>query len=87
MGLLPALEARPGTDRVESCTDTRLITWLRLEIDTQQAGLLLAVGYFAALANWIAVEPEPFDIREYLAKLVDLVLNGLLEPPPRAATN
>ena len=53
---------------------------LRKEVDARQAGLLLAVGYFAALASWIAVEPEPFDIRDYLAQLVDLVLNGLLEP-------
>jgi AcrR family transcriptional regulator len=60
---------------------------IRDEIDTQQAGLLLAVGYFASLATWIAVEPEPFDIREYLAKLVDLILNGLLKSPSRAATN
>jgi AcrR family transcriptional regulator len=60
---------------------------IRDEIDTQQAGLLLAVGYFASLATWIAVDPEPFDIREYLATLVDLVLNGLLESPLRAATN
>jgi hypothetical protein len=35
---------------------------LRPEIDTHQAGLLLAVGYFASLAAWIAVDPEPFDI-------------------------
>lgn len=55
------------------------------EIDTRQAGMLLAVGYFAAVATWIAVEPEPFDLRDYLAKLVDLMLNGLLEPPPRAS--
>ena len=59
---------------------------IRDEIDTQLAGLLLSVGYFAALATWIAVEPEPFDIREYLASLVDLILNGLLASPPRAAT-
>jgi len=60
---------------------------IRDEIDTQQAGLLLSVGYFASLATWIAVEPEPFDIREYLANLVDLILNGLLESPPRAAAS
>lgn len=58
---------------------------IRDEIDAQQAGLLLAVGYFAALASWIAVEPEPFDIRDYLARLVDLILNGLLASCPRAA--
>ena len=60
---------------------TRYKHQIRDEIDTQQAGLLLAVGYFASLATWIAVEPEPFDIREYLAKLVDLILNGLLKSP------
>jgi AcrR family transcriptional regulator len=54
---------------------------IRHDVDTRQAGLLLAVGYFASLAVWIAVEPEPFDIRQYLMSLVDLVVNGLLESP------
>ena len=52
---------------------------IRQEIDTKQGGLLLAIGYFASLAGWIAVEPEPFDIRDYLSSMVDLILNGLLE--------
>ena len=65
----------------------RLRHEIREKIDTRQAGLLLAVGYFAALAAWIAVEPEPFDIRDYLAELVNLMLNGLLEQPPHAAAD
>ncbi|HEY5049741.1 MAG TPA: helix-turn-helix domain-containing protein [Acidothermaceae bacterium] len=65
----------------------RLNNQIREDIDIRQAGLLLAVGYFAALATWIAVEPEPFDIRDYLAKLVNLILNGLLESPPHASAD
>jgi hypothetical protein len=63
----------------------RIKEQIRLEVDTRQAGLLLAVGYFASLAAWIAVEPEPFDIRQYLIILVDLVVNGLVEEPTRGA--
>ena len=63
----------------------RIKEQIRLEVDTRQAGLLLAVGYFASLAAWIAVAPEPFDIRQYLIILVDLVVNGLVEEPTRGA--
>jgi len=50
---------------------------VRTEIDTAYAGLFLSAGYFSALALWIDVEPEPFDIRTHLLMLVDVVLNGM----------
>ena len=45
--------------------------------DTLVGGLLLAAGYFAALAAWIAVEPEPFPLQTQLLKGADIVLAGL----------
>jgi AcrR family transcriptional regulator len=76
------MQAPPLASELSDVLDrARLKHQIREEIDTQQTGLLLAVGYFAALAAWTAVEPEPFDICAYLAKLVNLLLNGLLESP------
>ncbi len=51
---------------------------IRTEIDTAYAGLLLSAGYFAALSMWIAVEPEPFDIRDHLVMLADITLEGMV---------
>ncbi len=51
---------------------------LRRSIDSAQAGLLLATGYFATLTHWIGAEPAPFDLDHELANMLELVLGGLL---------
>ncbi len=51
---------------------------VRRGVDPEQAGLLIATGYFSALAIWAIHEPEPFDLRRQLRKLLDLLLPGIL---------
>jgi AcrR family transcriptional regulator len=51
---------------------------VRADVDAGQVGLMLAAGYFATLTRWISVEPEPFDLRDQLMKMVDLMLRGCL---------
>ena len=53
---------------------------LRPEVDPDQAGLLLATGYFATVSRWIAVEPVPFDLQRQLHGVLAIVLAGILEP-------
>ncbi len=42
------------------------------------AGLLLATGYFVTLAQWIEVEPAPFNLGEQLQRMLEIILSGLL---------
>lgn len=50
------------------------------DVDADQAGLLLATGYFAVLVNWIDDEPEPFDLARKLDDMVHMILRGLAVP-------
>jgi len=47
-------------------------------VEPELAGLLLATGYFATLAQWIEVEPAPFDLRQQLLRMLEIILSGLL---------
>jgi AcrR family transcriptional regulator len=51
---------------------------IRPEIDANQGGMLLAAGYLLTLTSWIRAEPEPFDLRDELLKLLDVVLHGMV---------
>jgi AcrR family transcriptional regulator len=51
---------------------------LRRDVDPGQVGALLAAGYFAAVLRWIATDPAPFELADELARLLDIVLRGLL---------
>ncbi|MEO6082685.1 MAG: TetR/AcrR family transcriptional regulator [Umezawaea sp.] len=51
---------------------------LRDDVDPAQVGSLLAAGYFAAVLQWINVEPAPFDLAAYLDRMLDIVLRGVL---------
>lgn len=53
------------------------------EVDPDQAGLLLAAAYFVVLTNWIAAEPEPFDLTDRLVDTLSLLLPGLTAARPR----
>jgi hypothetical protein len=45
-------------------------------IDPQLVGLLLATGYFAVLTEWIEGARAPFDLRERLLGMLDVILDG-----------
>lgn len=51
---------------------------LRPDIDPGQVGALLAAGYFAAVLRWISADPAPFALADELARMLDIVLRGLL---------
>jgi AcrR family transcriptional regulator len=50
--------------------------------DADQAGSLLAAGYFTTVLQWSGTEPEPFDLSERLDALLDLLLPGLIRAAP-----
>ena len=54
---------------------------VRADVDPNQAGILLAAGYFMNLTNWISSEPEPFDLGEQLQHLLTIVLRGIVTEP------
>jgi hypothetical protein len=70
---------RELADYVRRCSDREQV---RADVDADQVGRLLAAGYFATLTNWISVEPEPFDLRDELLKMADLMLHGCLAHDP-----
>ena len=53
---------------------------LPCDTDAELAGLVLATGYFAIVTAWIESEPPPFDLRQKLLRLLDMVLDGILVP-------
>lgn len=55
---------------------------IRADVDSQQAGLLLATSYFATLSAWIASEPVPFDLQERLLAMLEMVLHGIAARQP-----
>jgi AcrR family transcriptional regulator len=66
---------REIADYVRQCGDRARV---RADVNADQVGLLLSAGYFVTLTKWISVEPEPFDLRDELLKMVDLMLHGCL---------
>ncbi|WP_327699156.1 TetR/AcrR family transcriptional regulator [Streptomyces sp. NBC_00459] len=51
---------------------------VRPGVDPAEAGSLIAAGYFASVIRWAGAEPEPFDLRERLDGMLDIVLGGIL---------
>jgi AcrR family transcriptional regulator len=51
---------------------------IRTDVDAGRVGLLLANGYFASVLRWLEKDPSPFDLREELRGLLDIVLRGVL---------
>lgn len=49
----------------------------RSDVDSAQAGTLLAAGYFSSVLRWISSEPEPFDLPEYLDQVLTIILRGI----------
>jgi len=50
------------------------------EVHSSRVGILLAHGYFASVIHWTEEEPAPFDLRDELHGLLDIVLRGILTP-------
>ncbi|WP_405970547.1 TetR/AcrR family transcriptional regulator [Streptomyces sp. NBC_00988] len=48
------------------------------EVDPGEAGSLVAAGYFASVIRWAGAEPQPFDLRVRLDRMLDIVLGGIL---------
>ena len=57
---------------------------VRADVVADMAGTLVATGYFAVLAQWIAAEPTPFDLESRLLQMVDLICAGLIAAPASA---
>ncbi|WP_405957524.1 TetR/AcrR family transcriptional regulator [Streptomyces phaeochromogenes] len=53
---------------------------IRPEVDSDQAGALLAACYFTTVLRWIREEPPPFDLPTSLNAALDIVLTGILTP-------
>jgi AcrR family transcriptional regulator len=51
---------------------------IRRDIRPLLTGMLLAAGYFQTLERWVSQDPEPFDLHNELAEIVQLVLRGAL---------
>jgi len=51
---------------------------LRAGVDTEQAALLVATGYFATLAAWINANPAPFRLEAALLQMLELTFGGIL---------
>jgi AcrR family transcriptional regulator len=56
------------------------------DMAAEQAGTLLAAGYFSAVLRWINTEPAPFDLTDYLDTMLDLALHGLTAATPSSDT-
>ncbi|MFC8672161.1 TetR/AcrR family transcriptional regulator [Streptomyces griseorubiginosus] len=52
---------------------------VRRGVDPAEAGSLIAAGYFAGVLRWTAADPEPFDLRERLDRMLDMILLGVLD--------
>ncbi|NNN29696.1 TetR/AcrR family transcriptional regulator [Streptomyces sp. S3(2020)] len=51
---------------------------VRATVDPGEAGSLIAAGYFAGVMRWTGEEPEPFELRQRLERMLDIVLEGIL---------
>ncbi|MFJ8113812.1 TetR/AcrR family transcriptional regulator [Streptomyces sp. NPDC096132] len=51
---------------------------VRAGVDPGEVGSLISAGYFAGVLRWTATEPEPFDLRGRLDRMLDIVLDGVL---------
>jgi len=49
---------------------------IRTDVDPNQAGELLALGYVAALTGWIKQEPPAYELEPRLLNLLNMFLHG-----------
>jgi AcrR family transcriptional regulator len=54
---------------------------IRPDLDAVLVGAILAAAYLATLQRWISTEPPPFNLRDQLDGMLDILLRGLLADP------
>jgi AcrR family transcriptional regulator len=83
---LDLLDDHPLSHEFTSVLDRRRAE-LRPGMEPTLVGMTMATGYFAILRAWIGPGRPPFDLRERLVDLVDLLLDGaaIRSPPPARA--
>ncbi len=55
---------------------------VRMDIESDQAGLMLAATYFSTLLRWCDEDPPPFDLGEALLSAARLMLHGVATSTP-----
>jgi AcrR family transcriptional regulator len=50
---------------------------IRAGVSPAIVGTLIANGYFATVLQWLCAQPPPFDLREELRQMLDIVLHGI----------
>lgn len=48
------------------------------DLDIELAAHVLANSYFTVMSGWVRSEPAPFDLREKLLQVLDMLLSGVL---------
>jgi AcrR family transcriptional regulator len=81
---LDLLDDHPLTHEFTSVLDRRRAE-LRPGVEPALIGMTIATGYFAILRAWIGPGRAPFDLRERLIDLVDLLLGGAAVTTPVSA--
>jgi len=54
---------------------------IRPDVDAVLVGAILAAAYFTTVQRWISIEPPPFNLRDQLNGMLDILLRGLLARP------
>lgn len=50
---------------------------IRPGVSPARVGALVASGYFATVLQWLGAQPPPFDLRQELRQMLDIVLHGI----------
>ena len=54
---------------------------IRPDVDAVLVGAILAAAYLTTVQRWISTEPPPFNLRDQLDGMLDILLRGLLAGP------
>jgi hypothetical protein len=54
---------------------------IRPDVDAVLAGAILAAAYQTTVQRWMSTEPPPFNLRDQLDGILDILLRGLLADP------
>ena len=54
---------------------------IRPDVDAVLVGAILAAAFLTTVRRWISTEPPPFNLRDQLDGMLDILLRGLLADP------
>ena len=54
---------------------------IRPDVDAVLVGAILAAAYLTTVQRWMGTEPPPFNLRDQLDGMLDILLGGLLAGP------